>query len=1162
MQGASSLRSNALRAVLACSALLGLLTIISPDSGEVINEAETAAPGSLAAALQSMDGAATPAPTPSPSPNAVTGNGSGNYATSGGGYGASHTTTTSSGGYGASTSTTTGTAQCKDKRSTCSKYKKHCAAMKAIRDMCPKTCISQVSKLPTATKKACQAMLKAKKTSTATRRRRRANTTKKNKNWWWSRCQDRRAKQCAGLAKYCSRVAKIRVLCPRSCIKFINKFAAAEKAYCVKWKNRKKNSRRRRTTKKKVVVKKVVKRVAGPPGPPGPPGKTGKTGKSGKAGKAAKNGKAGKHGKHGKHGKPGKNGKNGKNGKPGKHGKHGKNGTNGKPGKSGKPGKNGKSGPKGKPGKPGKAGKSGPPGPRSKVAGPPGPPGPKGKDGKSPKIAKLDKLAVKSLKADDIYTRTPHGHMKRLSKYLQGVEKKMAKEDLDRKAGLARMKALVMRNEQANRVAMSKLRKVMFAKMKKNAKAQKAALKAALKKTSKAIAKEQASRIASDKRQAAAAAKARRKAEKNLALQVRTWQRAVATLNSTTNAKITRLNKHAAANAAQIKANAAKANLAVRKLASSFGRKLRHAQTRNKKAMRALGARLTAANAATRRYVSEKIAGLVALNVARFQHARSKLAARRHEVDVQLMHSSSRLQATLNAERALKDPIFSASIPHVGRARRTAARLVQTATREFRVSIAALGALVRDQTAKLMLQKQQLAGAVPSSTRLDAKVASVSRAEMMRMIRLGDARYMELKKDDPELHKLVSDGKAETVNTLTKMADAFNLQLSQIRHRMAQHRTKAKALLISATQNLYVALTSTSRHGPKRKATEKRFVKEVRRLGARVINTGRKLSRKIARLTGVVWQKEVKTYQGRELLRLQRSANQAWMRLAIADAVRQGERRGLAGLKKQNKFKKKSQTHTQHLTACNAISILRRKVAVTLSALRLTTAGVRRRLREERLYSIRSAARSAIRHLAATSRLAMATFASLERSKIVRGKAARGVAAKKAALKRNHAVHALGDAVSSAHRARLALQQEKGRSVAFTNKSVLALGERMAANARAADKAVMGKVMNLIGALGKKRAKIRAVAKTNAAAKGADQVMKAVQRALVTAAKRSSKQFTQTYLRMAKARGTTDAALGRATAELHRAMALHYAANQGRVAKGAKAKARIARTLR
>merc|ERR1712023_370683 len=168
-------------------------------------------------------------------------------------------------------------------------------------------------------------------------------------------------------------------------------------------------------------------------------------------------------------------------------------------------------------------------------------------------------------KAGTVFTNTPDGRM-RLTDYLTNVEKEIAAEEAARKRDVAAVRAQMARNFAFNKAARSKLEKALLHKMAVNAKKAKDDLHKSMvfvQGKFAAMAKLQNERnkanIARSKHIRAVVQKNKEEAAANLKKQVLTQQRAMAALASKTNARIAQTNKHVAANAAQIKANAKKA---------------------------------------------------------------------------------------------------------------------------------------------------------------------------------------------------------------------------------------------------------------------------------------------------------------------------------------------------------------------------------------------------------------------------------------------------------------------------------------------------------------------------------------------------------------------------------------------------------------------------
>merc|ERR1719446_1073463 len=163
------------------------------------------------------------------------------------------------------------------------------------------------------------------------------------------------------------------------------------------------------------------------------------------------------------------------------------------------------------------------------------------------------------LKAGQIYTETPDGRM-RLMDYFNNVEKEISDEVANRKADLASVRAQMARDFAFNAAARAKLKKDMLHKMAVYAAKAKKELDDAMERTQKHFARMAAlenkrykSTLKRDKTALKMAADDKKEAAHNLRVAVTAWQKATNSWAASTNARIDTMNKHVAANAAQIK---------------------------------------------------------------------------------------------------------------------------------------------------------------------------------------------------------------------------------------------------------------------------------------------------------------------------------------------------------------------------------------------------------------------------------------------------------------------------------------------------------------------------------------------------------------------------------------------------------------------------------
>merc|ERR1711981_951168 len=160
-------------------------------------------------------------------------------------------------------------------------------------------------------------------------------------------------------------------------------------------------------------------------------------------------------------------------------------------------------------------------------------------------------------------------------------------------------------------------------------------------------------------------------------------------------------NKHIAANAAQIKENAKKARRDLDKAMSRFDNKMRNIHNQALAARSKLGAQAAAQDAKFRNYANNRIKSIVASNAANFRQVRAQVAKDRARADMNLKHAASRMDASLNANKALQDRRFAKSVSDIKAARAEADKRVKKFRSSFKISILALTGVVERQTAKL-----------------------------------------------------------------------------------------------------------------------------------------------------------------------------------------------------------------------------------------------------------------------------------------------------------------------------------------------------------------------------------------------------------------------------------------------------------------------------
>merc|ERR1711988_1892754 len=358
-------------------------------------------------------------------------------------------------------------------------------------------------------------------------------------------------------------------------------------------------------------------------------------------------------------------------------------------------------------------------------------------------------------KAGMIVTNTPDGRM-RLLKYLNKVEKQIAKESAGRRADIAAIRAHMARNFAYNQAARASMKKALLAKMAINARRAKKSLDRNMRRV-----------------QAKFAASAELQNKRNKA----TIRRSAKTR------EIMRKNKRAAARSLKI-------------------------AVLNQQ--RALAAQAAAQDKAFRNFANNKIRAIAASTAAQFRKVRARMAKDRHHADMMLKAASSRMDAALSAKKALQDKRFAKTVKDIADAKKEAAARVNAARTEFKFGLMKTAATARRQISKLNSRVTTLQHTVTRNKLEQAKVNRNTHAELMRMVKLGNKRYNEHIKKDKELRALMAKNKADTLRKMKRMADSFTMNMNKIRHQMAKDRRHSANNLRRATNKLYATLAKNA----------------------------------------------------------------------------------------------------------------------------------------------------------------------------------------------------------------------------------------------------------------------------------------------------------------------------------------------------------------
>merc|ERR1711912_184617 len=571
-------------------------------------------------------------------------------------------------------------------------------------------------------------------------------------------------------------------------------------------------------------------------------------------------------------------------------------------------------------------------------------------------------------KAGMIVTNTPDGRM-RLLKYLNKVEKQIAKESAGRRADIAAIRAHMARNFAFNQAARATMKKQLLAKMAINAKAAKDSLDRNMRRVQRQFAahaelanKRNKATIARSNKTREIMRKNKREAANNLKLAVQNQQRALSALASATNAKIKRTNKHIAANAAQIKENAKKARKDLEVAMHDWDHKIATFRETSANARSKLQHQFEAQDKATRAWANNKIKGLVASTSAQFDDVNTKMAKNRHEVDMALRQATMRFEASLNAAKALEDARYAQNVADIAAAKKEAASKVAAASSEFKIALLSLGSTVKEQVHKINARIDVTADVVRSDAAEQAKVNNNVNAEMTRMVKLGNKRYKEHLKNDVELQSLISKDKAETDEKLNKMALEFNTALANIRKTLAKDRKHAEDELNKQTGAVWKQLYKQQEMQAKKNAdmeaatrrmrldamdavreAKKDFQKKIKDLGTIVDANDKKADAGIEKLTGIVTAEALKSKKGREEIAQLEEANKKELKHAIQKAIKTGEKRAKLVEERGVKMDKDTKWLINHK--------LREETDASVESLALLNKEAREQQKKEMLYA-------------------------------------------------------------------------------------------------------------------------------------------------------------------------------------------------------------------
>merc|ERR1719181_924245 len=300
----------------------------------------------------------------------------------------------------------------------------------------------------------------------------------------------------------------------------------------------------------------------------------------------------------------------------------------------------------------------------------------------------------------------------------------------------------------------------------------------------------------------------KREAAHNLHMAVLAQQRAQSAFASAANAKIDKANKHVAANAAQIKANAKKARDDLMHATNKWQKKIDNFKAESKKGQSKIAAQWSAMNKKTRQIANNKVQKLVASTAARFADVRKKMADNRAHVDMAVKHATQRLNGVLLAQKALGDKRYAQSVADIAKARAEANAQLAAAKTEFKLSALHLMDSAKRQIAKVENRITGLSGVVKSNHQEQLRVNRKVNGELKHMVDLGNRREKKLLANHKRLARISFMHMQANKRRMKLMSARFQARVDKVRKDMAADRAHQDRELKKATAKLYASLAS------------------------------------------------------------------------------------------------------------------------------------------------------------------------------------------------------------------------------------------------------------------------------------------------------------------------------------------------------------------
>jgi len=787
--------------------------------------------------------------------------------------------------------------------------------------------------------------------------------------------------------------------------------------------------------------------------------------------------------------------------------------------------------------------------------------------GKEIKVESTDVKKVNTIYTTDV----PGGGRTKLINYFKLVEAKIAAETASREQDVANIRNQMQKNREYNSKARAAMRKTLMHKMAVNAKIAADALHEQMRITAS---KFKAMREVENRRHKMDIARFRktrkmmrankRAAQHALHMATLNQQRALAALDSATNAKIRSTNKHIAANSAQITANAAAARKALDHAMNRFDKKMFNAKAEAKDQRSKLAALSLQMDKKFRADISNSVRSATQAAATEFQQVRAKMAEDRHHADTALANAQTRITSAMNAQAALQDKRFAQTVSDIADARKEADERVKAASASFKMNILHLRSVALEQTAKLTQRQTQLSGVVTSNRLEQAKVNNNVNAELKRINKVGMEREHTLDLQNQALAAAMQKNKESNAKKMGEMESQFMTALNKIRAQAAKDRKYNEHRLAKTTDGLYATLKANQDAQAKVNAELSAATRQMAmdaasqlkeakasfssRLGALTTTVKKNdaaADKAIEHLTGVEKANAMKSAKGRELLKMQQKANKLELKKSIRDAVAKGEARAkqIEGKMKKANDKTRAKLDQQITTEIGTLS---KQIHADIEELQFATKKARAMMKEEIVTSLRSEAKILKANLAKTVKWSNKQLAGLEEklaSEEATSASGRAVLKQRIAEEKKVAMTAISDAMAAQARGILALEQETDIAIKKTNTRIDAYGAAMEAQAKKVAAIMKANAKTLEDKVAAAQAATEnQLTKANMESiKRKEKALAATRSGIEAATKAADIKFGEVYAQMGIDRAKADERLASATKQLNEKLASHSA---------------------